>query len=416
MTQNSTVETVQPKITVLEKSAWLTLVSNIRKIIAGNVRITNTEIEKIITKTHPNYAGKLIDLATNTARNFHQGYLEYLAAMQPLNYGNEVLEAAVLNYLTGTLQIKDSIAKAALLEGRAELKKMAFAMMNDAAELGVKPEDIHTKPTKVAARINDECHNGELTEKLFGMLVVAVDAQQSILRENWLEQCQEEQRLQAEINAAAEKARKERVAVLAAAKAAEDEAKAVAKAKKEAEKAQKIKEILCRPRVKFTMAGRIFFAFDVKNQEESFLLDDGTFCITDGEFFKVNKNTKSGRTSTTYLVGAELIVNATENSSNTGDMAVIPTAFDPEKAQAVWVVYKDQSGRHQTVKATVIPSGHADNLTIDDDDNGLLVINDVNGGPLYRKTATTEFLIGTCRRATREEKQVAKGQKMSLAA
>lgn len=414
MTQINVAQTIQPKITVLEKSDWLTLVSNIRNVIAGNSGISNAEIEKSIMASNPNYASKLIDLATNTARNYHQGYLEYLAAMQPLNYGDETLEASVLNYLTGTLQIKYSIAKAALLEGRAELKKMAFDLLKKAAKDAVKPEDINVKPTKIAARINDECYEGELSERLFNMLVVAVDAHQSILREAWLAQSQEEQRLQAEQDAADEKIRKERAAVAAAARAAEVEAKAIAKAKKDAEKAKRIEEFLTRQRVKFAMAGRTFYAFNV-SQEEAFLLDDGTFCITGDEFFKVNKNPKSGRTSTTTLVGAERI-DQMEKSSTTEDATGTPGSFRLEKAQAVWVVYKDRLNRQQVVKATVIPVNHANNLTVDDDDNGLLIVNNANGGPLHRKTASAYFQIGICRPATREEKTAAKKHDLSKAA
>lgn len=415
MTEIIATPTTQTKITLLEKSAWIKLVSGIRKIIAGNIRITNAEIEKSIVANNPNYASKLIDLAANTARNFHQSYLEYLAVMQPLSYGNEAMEASILEYLTGSLQIKSTIAKAAILEARAELKKMAFAMMEKTAKNEVKPEDVHTKPTKIAARIKDDHYDGDLTESLFGMLVVATDAQQKILWQDWQKKYREEQRLRSEQSAADEKARKERATVTATARANEDEAKAIAKAKKDAERAQRLNEVLRRPRVKFTIAGRIFFAFNV-NQEEAFLLDDGTFCVNDGAFFRVNKNPKNGRTSTTTLVGAEFVVDRKEESSNINDSLTMPSAFSPEKAQSIWVVYEDLSGREQTVKAMVIPSKHFVNLTINDDDSGILIINDENGGPLYRKTASTEFQIGTCRLATRREKTAIKGQKMSMAA
>lgn len=359
--------------------------------IVNNPAILDVLIESEVQDAHPNYDQTLIRKSIKTVRNQHTAYTQYLLAMVVMDYGCDEMqerEASIMAYVNDRYpHIQESSIKDGFYRARKELHRRAFETMENMAFDFVNLGEFNAHAPQVARDVvyREFGDSITLSKKLFGMLVVAVaKRQEEIMKTHGIGEYANEELL--------EKARQERELKSVNA--------AAVSAKKAAEKSRKHAEIMSRPRIKFTIAGKELFAFDITREEASAMLD-GTPAYINEEIVNVSKSL-SGRINITPIIGAKLIADSDQQRKSANITSIVQTPkLDTSKAQTAWMT----TNEGEVTKAMIVPAELVRDLPIID---GYFTTT-INGGPLYLNKSGLHQ-VGTCIKATKAEKSAAKGE------
>ena len=397
------------KITRLGKIAWRSLLEEIQADMIAGALIDEDIMYKFKGKFSA-YSNQLIKSAVGTSRNFLD-ITEMVRELLTLDIYGETRDIVFGKVINRLLSIDESVdpavIKAALQKVLPEHRELAYIEAERIANMKMDFGYLHQPAYIVAKNISTERY----PKQAFGLLIRAVESRLGILESARNETLRREKEI-------AERKRKEEAARCLAARIAEENKKEEeeTRRRKEAEeknrkRKDRLSKILSRSRVAICRNDNkpLPPAITIESDEELALLNNGAIVFFKDEICRIEKS-PSGQIKTHFLAGVriqkvkERTVPA-ETKIEAGKNECAKAVNSPIKPDLVWVVFKGRTQklptiRHIQIRDASILMGIGAILAAENGDKHFPVYEIAKGGAVP---------IGTARRATKEEKRLAKG-------